>query len=200
MYFPQIPAPVKAAIAAYSSGAVLFVNSVCHMFGIEVSNPNPPINNAAGPLKMLVLFVAFTAVTPSANAQFRWSGPFSVVQKTTFRPFSRSLATAPIVLNTFKVGVSLPGYWYSGSSQQSAVIGLGYAFEHYVSDTLMYSIGPYIWYNTPIPTGSTKLPIGYGAAATYKGLLLFGMLTPDAVHWGPVVSLNFSFGNGGIHL
>lgn len=37
--FPQIPASVKAEVGGYSGGALLFVNSVCHMFGIQVANP-----------------------------------------------------------------------------------------------------------------------------------------------------------------
>jgi hypothetical protein len=42
--FPQIPASVKANVAGYSGGALLFVNSICHMFGIQVTNPTytPP--------------------------------------------------------------------------------------------------------------------------------------------------------------
>lgn len=136
------------------------------------------------------------------------SSPFSrETHKVTFRSFavladSVSVAPAPAktVLNTFKANVSLPGYYYSSGKQQSAVVGFGYCFEHYVNDSLIYSVGPYIWYNSPIPTGSTSLPIGYGAAGGYKGIFLLGFMTPDFVHWGVVTSLDFSFGNGGISI
>lgn len=151
-----------------------------------------------------VLLFLFLGI--AAEAQLKMTSPFSMVKPSyTFKPFaaladSVRLVPASTTLNTFKVNVSLPGYYYSNGKQQSAVVGLGYCFEHYKNDTLIYSIGPYVWYNSPIPTGSTQLPIGYGAAGGYRGLFLVGIMTPDWVHWGPVVSLNFSFGNGGISI
>lgn len=166
-----------------------------------VTKSSPP----PGPLKgsnmgsHLAIFLLLLGLSTLAKAQFEWTSPLSVVKKTTFSSYAKTASDAQ-TLNTFKVNVSLPGYYYSNGKQQSAVVGLGFAFEHYKSDTLIYSFGPYVWYNSPVPTGSTQLPIGYGAAAAYKGLFLLGFLTPDFVHWGPVVSLDFSFGNGGISL
>lgn len=150
---------------------------------------------------MKLLFIAaLLFLSCVASGQLQLTNPFSPVKRQSDLSFAtaRDIAAIPGVLNTFKVNVSLPGYWYSGSKQQSAVVGLGYAFEHYVNDSLLYSVGPYVWYNSPVPTGTTKLPIGYGAAGTYKGVFLLGVLTPDFIHWGPVLTLNFSFGNGGI--
>lgn len=42
--FPQIPATVKATVAGYTGGALVFINSVCQMFGVQVTNPTytPP--------------------------------------------------------------------------------------------------------------------------------------------------------------
>jgi hypothetical protein len=152
-----------------------------------------------------LLLIALLFIGIVGNAQsFEMSNPFSTVKpKSTVRRMALSLtpaATPSTAVNTFKANVSIPGYYYSSGKQQSVVVGFGYCFEHYVNDSLIYSIGPYIWYNSPIPTGSTQLPIGYGAAAGYKGIFLVGGMTPDFVHWGLVTSLLFSFGNGGISI
>jgi hypothetical protein len=145
------------------------------------------------------IFVALLFIGTAGKAQLNLSNPFKVVEKTEpGNPFARVATSTPATLNTVKFNVSIPGYFYSNGKQQSAVVGMGLAFEHYKNDSLLYSLGPYLWYDSPIPTGSTSLPIGYGAAAGYKGLFLLGILTPDFVHWGPVISTNFSFGNGGI--
>lgn len=166
---------------------------------VTKSGPSPgPVNNSGIGQKLTVV-ILLLGVSAASQAQFEWTGPFSTIKKTTFSSYAKTASDAQ-TLNTFKINVSLPGYYYSNGKQQSAVVGLGFAFEHYKSDTLIYSFGPYVWYNSPVPTGSTQLPIGYGAAAAYKGLILIGFLTPDFVHWGPVVSLDFSFGNGGITL
>lgn len=167
----------------------------------RVTKAGPPpgptnLNNIGSKTLIFILLMGFSAI---AHAQFQWTSPFATVKKSTFSAFEKTASDAQ-TLNTVKVNLSLPGYYYSNGKQQSAVVGLGIAFEHYKSDTLIYSVGPYLWYNSPVPTGSTQLPIGYGAAAAYKGLFLVGFLTPDFVHWGPVVSLDFSFGNGGISL
>jgi hypothetical protein len=37
--FPQIPDSVKATVAGYSGGALVFVNGICSMFGIQVNVP-----------------------------------------------------------------------------------------------------------------------------------------------------------------
>ena len=37
--FPQIPAEVKATVAGYTGGVLVFVNAVCQMFGVQVTNP-----------------------------------------------------------------------------------------------------------------------------------------------------------------
>lgn len=158
-----------------------------------------PAAKAVG-AKAIILFVIISGIGLQSSAQspLKLSNPFSPVKKD--HRMKLALTDSSTVTNTLKVSVSLPGYWYSNGNQEGAVIGLGYTYEHYVNDSLIYSIGPYLWYKTPVPTGSTQLPIGYGAAATYRGIILFGILTPDFVHWGPVLSLNFSFGNGGISL
>jgi hypothetical protein len=145
-----------------------------------------------------LLFIVLLVIADVVHAQLILSNPFTTVKKSEPPSFAHALTTAPATLNTVKVNVSIPGYYYSNGKQQSAVVGLGLAFEHYRNDSLLYSVGPYLWYDSPIPTGSTSLPICYGAAAGYKGLFLLGILTPDFVHWGPVISTNFSFGNGGI--
>jgi hypothetical protein len=151
-----------------------------------------------------ILLSALLFIGATAKAQFEWQSPFSYIKKTiTTKSLAKSFSTtaAPsTVLNTFKANVSIPGYYYSSGNQQSAVVGFGYCFEHYVDSALIYSVGPYIWYNSPIPKGSTSLPIGYGAAAGYKGIFLVGFSTPDFVHLGFVTSLDFSFGNGGISI
>lgn len=150
---------------------------------------------------MKYLFIVYCLLLGTiVSAQVKLTNPVSSIKKSV-TPSPKAFSTTPpkiTTLNTFKINVSIPGYYYSNGKQQSAVVGMGYAFEHYRNDSLLYSVGPYIWYNTPIPTGSTKLPIGYGLAAGYKGLFLVGFLTPDLIHFGPVLSTNFSFGNGGI--
>jgi len=151
-------------------------------------------------MRYLLVFLLASIINFSTHAQTEISSPFSLVKKKPTNPFVRSIATIPTTLNTFKANVSLPGYYYSSGKQQSAVVGFGYCFEHYVNDSLIYSVGPYIWYNSAIPTGQTNLPIGYGAAAGYKGIFIVGFMTPDFVHWGLVTSLDFSFGNGGISI
>lgn len=35
--FPQIPDSVKATVAGYTGGALVFVNGICSMFGIQVN-------------------------------------------------------------------------------------------------------------------------------------------------------------------
>ena len=141
---------------------------------------------------VLCLMVFFSI---NSNAQYQWTGPFSKVKIAV--PKYRAALVNPVV-NTSGISVSIPGYYYSSNNQQSVVVGIGYTFQHYVSDTLIYSLGPYIWYDSPIPTGSIKKPVGYGAAGTYRGKILLGGLTPDFVHFGAVVTLNFTFGNGTI--
>lgn len=150
-------------------------------------------------MKLSILLIAsFFLFAGAVNAQLILTNPIKPVEKTKPNPFAKATTATTTTLNTVKFNLSIPGYFYSNGKQQSAVVGLGLAFEHYKNDSLKYSIGPYLWYNTPIPTGSTANPIGYGAAAGYKGLFLVGIMTPDWVHWGPVISTNFSFGNGGI--
>lgn len=36
--FPQIPVGIRAEVAGYSGGALVFVNAVCQMFGIQVKS------------------------------------------------------------------------------------------------------------------------------------------------------------------
>lgn len=150
-------------------------------------------------MRMFLIILNLACVLNLSAQSYIWTAPFGKF-KPEFNPKTRAALAIPVVTNTSGFSVSLPGYWYSSGGQQAGVIGLGYTFQHYVADTLIYALGPYVWYKSPIPTGSTHLPIGYGAAGTYKGLILFGVLTPDFVHWGPVLTLNFSFGNGGITL
>jgi len=42
--FPQIPVSLKAEVAGYTGGALLFINTICQMFGLQVTNPSytPP--------------------------------------------------------------------------------------------------------------------------------------------------------------
>jgi hypothetical protein len=151
-------------------------------------------------MKVILTLLIALLIGICANAQVEMGNPFSMAhKKTAVKSFIRSITpSAPVILNTFKANVSIPGYWYSNGQQQALIVGMGYAFEHYKNDSLIYSVGPYIWYKSSIPTGSGKLPVGYGAAFGYRGLFLLGIMAPDFVHWGPVVSTNFSFGNGGI--
>lgn len=156
-------------------------------------------------MKVLLVIIALFFIANIANAQFTWTAPLSQVkkEKTNTNLKYRALAataTPDKIVNTAGISVSIPGYWYSNGVYQSVVVGGGYTFQHYVNDTLIYSLGPYVWYNTPIPTGSVPNAVGYGAAATYRGTLLLGFLTPDFVHFGPVLTLNFTFGNGSISL
>lgn len=37
--FPQIPDSVKATVAGYTGGALVFINGICSMFGIQVNVP-----------------------------------------------------------------------------------------------------------------------------------------------------------------
>ena len=37
--FPQIPDSVKATVAGYTGGALVFVNGICSMFGIQINVP-----------------------------------------------------------------------------------------------------------------------------------------------------------------
>lgn len=38
--FPQIPVNIKAEVAGYTGGILVFVNAVCQMFGVQVTNSN----------------------------------------------------------------------------------------------------------------------------------------------------------------
>lgn len=41
--FPQIPVGIRAEVAGYTGGALIFVNAVCQMFGIQVKNSSTSI-------------------------------------------------------------------------------------------------------------------------------------------------------------
>lgn len=155
-------------------------------------------------MKSFLIAVIFLLACSALHAQ-SFVKPVAHIKKPVYgfyRALTPGVVAVDSVKNLLRPTVSGAAAFYS-SGQSSAVVGAGVAYQHlnYAASadrwTVLWSIGAYAWYNTPLPSGQSTntRPVSVGAAAQlFDGLILVGVAT-NFKQIGPVLGININLNN-----
>lgn len=195
--FTKIPPNVQAEVALYSLQITAFVNAVCHMFGIQVTQPTYSQSSgtsSSSATKMLILLMVMIGIGASASAQSPFKPEAKVILKT--NPFVHAAIAQPdssVGAWRFTANLAAYNYTFGGGVHSANLSGAEYGYEwqtyNYITSqwVVNYSVNV-AWF--PI---NTAAPISLSNLATFG--LTFGFKNPipvgnSVIQLGPDYNFN----------